>query len=196
MATATHPQRKAPGIQYSRTRSMTWIGVNQPPVDCHVSGRAGQIGDPLTVHGLPRKSLRTSYRVADHIRCAIDAAGFHVPGEVLVDVFGETRLKGMTGPLELAMVMMALSANHQIQPVDWPTLIVGYVDRDGGFCSCGENLAQGVYRKARELDDYQLICPTRLLEQMPINRQFKHQPIGLRHLRDLHTLRVFTEPLG
>ena len=51
-------------------------------------------------------------------------------------------------------------------------------------------------RRAREIPDHQLICPKRLLNRMPINRQFKHTPIGLRHLRDLHTLRVFQEPLG
>jgi len=195
-ATAATRQRKKAGIRYTRTRSITWIGGGTPPIDCHVSGRAGYVGDPFTITGLPPGSLRSRKAVEHHVRSAIEASGFHASREVLVDVFADTRIKGMTGPLELAMVLMTLSATGQIQPVDWPTLIVGYVDRDGGFNSCGEDLAQGVYLKAREIPDHQLICPKRLLDRMPINRQFKHMPIGLRHLRDLHTLRVFQEPLG
>lgn len=194
MATRIRKQR-ANGVQYSRTRSLTWLGCDQSPVDCNVSGRPGLVGDPIKIEGLPNRS-RTRASVENGIRSAINAAGFHVPRHILVDVFARTRIKGMTGPLDLAMVIMALSASKQIQPVDWPTLIVGYVDRDGGFSSVSDDLACAVYRKARDLDGYQLICPARLLEQMPINGTFEQPPIGLTHLRDLHTHLVFTEPLG
>ncbi len=193
---ATQSRRKrATGIHYSRTRSMTWLGCGQAPVDCNVSGRPGLIGDPIRIEGLPKRSRpRTS--VENGIRSAIKAAGFRVPDHVLVDVFANTKIKGMTGPLDLAMVIMALSASKQIQPVDWPTLIVGYVNPDGGFTPVSDDLAFAVYGKARELDSYQLICPARLLEQMPVNAQLTHRPIGLTHLRDLTSHLVFTEQLG
>lgn len=194
MATRIRRQR-ATGIQYSRTRSMTWLGCNQPPVDCNVSGRPGLIGDPIRIEGLPNRS-RSRQSVEHGIRSAIEAAGFHVPPHVLVDVFAQTGIKGMTGPLDLAMVIMALSASKQIQPVDWPTLIVGYVNPDGSFRQVSDHLASAVYRKARQLDNYQLICPVSLIERMPINRQFTHTPIGLTHLRDLTRHLVFTQPLG
>lgn len=194
MATRTRRQR-ATGIQYTRTRSMTWLGCEQSPVDCNVSGRPGLLGDPIRIEGLPNQT-RSRGSVEHTIRTAIEAAGFHVPDHVLVDVFANRRIKGMTGPLDLAMVIMALSASKQIQPVDWPTLIVGYVNPDGSFRQVSDDLASAVYRKARQLDSYQLICPASLLERMPINGQLPQPPIGLTHLRDLTRHLVFTEPLG
>ncbi|MBN8867317.1 MAG: hypothetical protein J0H98_07170 [Solirubrobacterales bacterium] len=192
--TITRP-KKATGVQYSRTRSITWLGGNQGSIDCYVSGRAGRIGEPLTVVGLPNRN-RSRAATEYGIRSAINAGGFNVPRQILIDVFAKDRIKGMTGPLDLAMVTMALSASKQIEPVDWPTLIVGYVNGDGEFISCGEELAQCVYDRIRQLSGYQLICPKALLEEMPINGAFEYAPIGLEHIGDLRTHPVFNEPLG
>lgn len=188
-------RKKATGIRYSRTRSLTWLGNLQPPVQCHVSGRPALDGDPFQITGLPNKSHLDRFNAETRITHAIEAAGFKVPRHVRVDVFCDSPIKGMTGPLDLAMVIMALSASNQIQPVDWPTLIVGYIDHEGEFTACWGDLANAVYNELANRPGYQLICPTRLLELMPVNAQFEQPPIGLENLGEIRDRLVFTEPL-
>lgn len=191
MTVAERSHKKA-GVHYSRTASVSWLAGNGGVVGNPVSGRAGYVGQQMRVSGIDM--MRSPSTSQSRIIRAIERSGFEVPSGVIVDLFGPVH--GMTGPLELAMVLMALSASRQIQPVDWPTLIVGYVDWHGKVTNPDPNLAFEIYKYLNETrPSYQLICSKQMLEQMPVNASFTHTPIGLSHLEEITDHPVFTQPL-
>ncbi len=193
MEAATQWIPKQTGIRYTRTASATWLGESGGLAGQPVTGRAGKVGQEMTVKGFDQ--MRNPTNTPSRIRKALQVSGFTAPRGTIVDVFGGP-VKGMTGPLELAMCLMALSASGQIQPIDWKTLIVGQVDWKGNITAGSDTLAYAIYQRLKERSDYQLICPARMLEQMPVNHQFTHKPIGLGHLSEIRSHPVFTERLG
>lgn len=192
MAIQERPVKQA-GIHYTRTASASWQGTGHGLVSQPVSGRPGYQHQELMFLGLDR--WKNIGNTASRIRKALEGSGFRAPRGVIVDVFGSPA-KGMTGPLELAMCLMALSASLQIQPINWKTMIVGQVGWDGRITAGSDTLACAIYQHMKTRPGYQLICPNRMLKQMPANKQLAHRPIGLDHLEEIRDHLVFTEPLG